>query len=202
MIERHLKKITTLVFIVAYVLAKVLIGPITCNSGWSSPSIGLSGACSHHGGVASWKGTLPILLSAAAALFFYFHFKRQCRNAPDVSTSPPMATAFLKVDMEQQAVVSNDAETPASAGNSKKDRGCKNKSLCPRCHSAMRLRTATKGNNAGHKFWGCSKYPRCKGTRSYLPESKWRMVALLLVLSTTRGCCNVLSIKDKPRISV
>lgn len=89
-----------------------------------------------------------------------------------VSTSPLMATAFLKVDMEQQAVVSNDAETPASAGNSKKDRGCKNKPLCPRCHSAMRLRTATKGNNAGHKFWGCSKYPRCKGTRSYLPESK------------------------------
>ena len=176
MIDRHLKKITALVFIVACVLAKVLIGPITCNSGWSSPSIGLSGACSHHGGVASWKGTLPILLSAAAALFFYFRFKLPPQLPPqrtsDASTSPLIAPDFLNVDVEQQTVVSNDAITPELSGNSKKKRVYKKKSSCPRCHSAMRLRTATKGNNAGHKFWGCSKYPRCKGTRTYVPEIK------------------------------
>lgn len=173
MIDRHLKKITALVFIVAYVLSKALIGPITCNSGWSSPSIGLSGACSHHGGVASWKGTLPILLSAAAALFFYFRFKLPPQKTTNASTSPLMAPNFLNVDVvEQQTVVSNDAVTPELVGNSKKKRVYKNKSSCPRCNSAMRLRTATKGNNAGHKFWGCSKYPRCKGTRTYVPEIK------------------------------
>lgn len=36
---------------------------------------------------------------------------------------------------------------------------------CPVCHSAMVLRTARKGVNAGSEFWGCSDYPRCRGTR-------------------------------------
>lgn len=32
---------------------------------------------------------------------------------------------------------------------------------CPRCGSLMRLRSGRNG-----KFWGCSHYPRCKGTRN------------------------------------
>lgn len=36
---------------------------------------------------------------------------------------------------------------------------------CPKCGSGMRVRLASKGRNAGHNFWGCSRYPRCKGTR-------------------------------------
>lgn len=32
--------------------------------------------------------------------------------------------------------------------------------LCPRCQSAMVLRTARNGVNAGRRFWGCSTYPR------------------------------------------
>jgi restriction system protein len=34
---------------------------------------------------------------------------------------------------------------------------------CPRCGATMRIRTATRGSNAGHRFWGCSNYPRCRG---------------------------------------
>ncbi len=34
---------------------------------------------------------------------------------------------------------------------------------CPRCGSAMVLRTASKGANAGNRFWGCSNYPNCRG---------------------------------------
>lgn len=29
----------------------------------------------------------------------------------------------------------------------------------------MILRTAKRGTNAGNQFWGCSEYPRCRGTR-------------------------------------
>lgn len=36
---------------------------------------------------------------------------------------------------------------------------------CPLCSSAMVKRTARKGANAGNEFWGCSKYPGCRGTR-------------------------------------
>ena len=36
---------------------------------------------------------------------------------------------------------------------------------CPLCQSSMVTRTAKKGANAGSQFWGCSKYPDCRGTR-------------------------------------
>lgn len=34
---------------------------------------------------------------------------------------------------------------------------------CPRCGNAMVLRTASRGENRGNSFWGCSGYPTCKG---------------------------------------
>ena len=34
---------------------------------------------------------------------------------------------------------------------------------CPKCGSDMVLRTAKRGDNQGGKFWGCSKYPECRG---------------------------------------
>ena len=37
---------------------------------------------------------------------------------------------------------------------------------CPICSDSMVLRAAKRGNNAGKSFWGCSNYPRCKGTRA------------------------------------
>lgn len=38
---------------------------------------------------------------------------------------------------------------------------------CPKCGSEMILRTAKSGANAGNKFWGCSKYPNCRGMVAY-----------------------------------
>jgi ssDNA-binding Zn-finger/Zn-ribbon topoisomerase 1 len=37
---------------------------------------------------------------------------------------------------------------------------------CPRCNSTMVRRVARRGRNAGGSFWGCSRYPSCKGTRN------------------------------------
>lgn len=37
---------------------------------------------------------------------------------------------------------------------------------CPKCGEAMILRTAKKGTQAGQKFWGCSQFPKCRGTIS------------------------------------
>ncbi len=39
--------------------------------------------------------------------------------------------------------------------------------LCPLCGSAMVLRTAKKGPTTGSLFYGCSTYPKCKGTRPH-----------------------------------
>ncbi len=40
-------------------------------------------------------------------------------------------------------------------------------SSCPNCRSEMVLRTAKRGKNTGSKFWGCSMYPKCRGTRGF-----------------------------------
>ena len=37
---------------------------------------------------------------------------------------------------------------------------------CPLCSSSMVRRDAKRGANAGKSFWGCSQYPRCKGTQA------------------------------------
>jgi ssDNA-binding Zn-finger/Zn-ribbon topoisomerase 1 len=34
---------------------------------------------------------------------------------------------------------------------------------CPICGNLMVLPTAKSGKSAGKQFWGCSKYPECKG---------------------------------------
>lgn len=38
---------------------------------------------------------------------------------------------------------------------------------CPLCGSDMLLRKARKGPNTGNFFYGCSRYPGCKGLRNY-----------------------------------
>lgn len=37
--------------------------------------------------------------------------------------------------------------------------------FCPECQSRMVKRKTRHGANAGKTFWGCSRYPECKGTR-------------------------------------
>lgn len=36
--------------------------------------------------------------------------------------------------------------------------------ICPQCGSLMVLRESKSGQNAGRQFWGCSKFPQCRGT--------------------------------------
>lgn len=40
-----------------------------------------------------------------------------------------------------------------------------NSGPCPECGSEMVRRVAKRGVNAGTPFWGCSMYPKCRGTR-------------------------------------
>lgn len=38
--------------------------------------------------------------------------------------------------------------------------------MCPKCGAEMIEREAKRGANAGSAFWGCSQFPRCRGTRT------------------------------------
>jgi restriction system protein len=35
---------------------------------------------------------------------------------------------------------------------------------CPRCNGSMMMRTAKRGASAGGRFWGCKRFPKCRGT--------------------------------------
>lgn len=37
---------------------------------------------------------------------------------------------------------------------------------CPKCGSPMVQRIAQKGSQAGNRFWGCTRFPACRGVRS------------------------------------
>jgi len=37
---------------------------------------------------------------------------------------------------------------------------------CPVCNALMLKRVARRGVNAGSAFFGCSNYPKCRGTRA------------------------------------
>lgn len=39
------------------------------------------------------------------------------------------------------------------------------KAVCPLCGAELVKRVATKGNNKGKEFWGCSRYPKCRYIR-------------------------------------
>ncbi|MCL6269180.1 topoisomerase DNA-binding C4 zinc finger domain-containing protein [Sansalvadorimonas sp. 2012CJ34-2] len=41
---------------------------------------------------------------------------------------------------------------------------------CPRCASIMVRQTARQGENAGNQFWGCTRYPMCRGIRPIQPS--------------------------------
>jgi restriction system protein len=53
----------------------------------------------------------------------------------------------------------SEAEAPDAAGKPSTS------PKCPRCGCPMVKQTAKRGDNIGSKFWGCSRYPACKGTR-------------------------------------
>ena len=59
-----------IVFVAVFFLMKALLGG-GCVDGWQSPSIGMRGACSHHGGVGSGAGVSFICALALAGYSFY-----------------------------------------------------------------------------------------------------------------------------------
>lgn len=81
----------------------------------------------------------PILLIDGQALAQYI---REIKVTPAGTAAPePAANAAQQVSSPQTLTVP----------------------VCPKCGSAMILRTAKKGANAGSQFWGCRRYPECRG---------------------------------------
>lgn len=73
-------------------------------------------------------------------------------------------------DREYNAIPAPHAavlRSPKSSANPVVDSGSNNDEMqCPKCDSRLVLRTATKGDYAGRKFFGCSSFPGCRYIRN------------------------------------
>jgi hypothetical protein len=78
---------------------------------------------------------VPILFVAAAILSWFRRSKRPVTQTANTSTAASVKGSSLSLPS------------------------------CPLCSSKMVMREAKRGTNAGKSFWGCAKYPACKGTR-------------------------------------
>lgn len=81
--------------------------------------------------------------------------------APQTSRSPPSFSPTVS-----KGASSSTSPRPVPAPSPGTSAGTSAAASCPRCGQQMIKRLARKGRNAGSYFWGCSRYPVCKGTRN------------------------------------
>ena len=130
------------VFFILNVAGNGLIGPTRCSDGWASPSIGKQGACSHHGGVNRAPQSAVFMVSILGGVIAAIFVGNNSDNRSDQNKRHP------------------DRSHPSSRGTREIDHSGPN---CPICGSGMVSRVARKGRHQGQEFYGCSKFPRCKG---------------------------------------
>ena len=152
-------------FIGLSVLAGQLLGPVKCRDGWASSSIGRQGACSHHGGVDRSRGGLSIIFMVAggfAGFMFYGSAIGERLDKPRPRPPLPPRSTPPASPLVSSEPVKREPPTPRPPKPITPPRpGAK---ACPKCGSAMKLRTARRGRRVGHRFWGCTRYTDCTGT--------------------------------------
>lgn len=85
----------------------------------------------------------------------------------------PEARAFARgkplmlIGGEKLSKLILEAQRPGRAEQTAPAAPKSEKVLCPRCGSDMVLRKARQGKYAGQRFWGCSRFPQCKGVLPY-----------------------------------
>lgn len=62
-------------------------------------------------------------------------------------------------------IVAGDGARGEGAGPPATDQRPATDTACPACGAPMVRRMAKRGSNAGKSFWGCTKYPACRGIR-------------------------------------
>ncbi len=119
--------------LVIYFAIRYFLPELACEDGWGSASIGRQGACSHHGGV----DNSPLVYTLLFSLFLGFL----------------IATFFNRKEDDHLRRIDKQ----------KIEELKRNSPSCPKCGSYMLKKLARKGKYSGKDFWGCARYPECKG---------------------------------------
>jgi restriction system protein len=90
------------------------------------------------------------LRQAALELVPGMRLMQMLQDAGIVSPSPaPVTLSAQRIPADASGVAAEDEQAPA----------------CPRCSEKMVVRRSRKGRTAGSEFWGCPRFPFCRGTR-------------------------------------
>lgn len=121
---------------------------------WLSWNVGVKVVRELHGIVAAENATRGILVTSGSFTADAIAFARNVPltlidGAELASLIASVQSAPLSADPLSTAPVRHEASVPQ----------------CPTCGETMKLRTARQGNRPGSQFWGCSRYPGCRGTR-------------------------------------
>ena len=80
-------------------------------------------------------------------------------SMPDSGTEPPEQTTLPNGGIAPSV----EATVPDSGAEPSPESATPETILCPRCGAPMVKRVAAKGANAGREFYGCSRFPKCRG---------------------------------------
>jgi restriction system protein len=118
-------------------------------------------------GVKPVRELLGVVASEQANKGIFVTSGRYTRDAVEFAKSNANLRLIDGAELEQ--LIRSVQRSEPSSGNKKQ---IKHKSVdqngspaCPTCGAQMVRRVARRGANAGSEFFGCSKYPDCRGTR-------------------------------------
>ncbi|XAM00540.1 restriction endonuclease [Phycisphaeraceae bacterium D3-23] len=126
---------------------------------WKTQKVGVKTARELYGVVASQHADRGVLITSGRFTQQTHDFAQDLPlnliDGPQLQTlihsvQRPRNSAPSPAPSDQLSIINQKSEIPA----------------CPRCQSPMTRRTARKGPTAGQQFWGCTTYPKCKGTRA------------------------------------
>ena len=99
---------------------------------------------------------------AAAKLPLIFIPAQRSYTLPEVCQA--IAGVIGRNDVAAAAVsVESEVQSPASSAAPEVVTNAATEPACPHCSSPMVRRVAKSGENAGKEFWGCTKFPACRG---------------------------------------
>ena len=125
---------------------------------WKALKVGVNVVREHYGVMAAKGASGGFVVTSGrftdAAIAFAQGRNVQLVDGPKLFAMIKQAKQSLPTRIEQPARAPQAA--PAFAAMAP---------ACPQCGAGMVQRTARKGGNAGSQFWGCAKFPTCRGVR-------------------------------------
>jgi hypothetical protein len=147
-------------FVVCLCLGGLLSSASTCLDGYASQSIGLRGACSHHGGVNHSQGGWIFLLSGLVGIATWRLLARRNIRLAEASAYADHMAWKQEYLAGTPAVPAPPESRSEHAGRAATERAAK---ACPACGASMLSLISSAGPLSGTLHWRCERYPDCDG---------------------------------------